>query len=88
MKEEMSSPPTRLGTKESMEDTIWAIWAHLGTFEIQAIIDSMPIRIQAVLLLKSAIFTFNLFFPPFLSLATLHRFLLLPSLLVTHFELF
>lgn len=49
MKEEISSLPTRPNSKEDMEDAIWSIWSQLGNEEIQAIVDSMPLRIQAVL---------------------------------------
>ena len=49
MKEEISSLPTHPSTKEAMEDVIWSIWAQLDNSEIQAIVDSMPHRIQAVL---------------------------------------
>ena len=49
MKEEISSLPTRPSTKEAMEDAIWSIWSQLDNSEIQAIVDSMPLRIQAVL---------------------------------------
>ena len=49
MKEEITSLPTRPSTKEAMEDAIWSIWSHLNNSEIQAIIDSMPLHIQAVL---------------------------------------
>ena len=32
-----------------MENAIWSIWAQLDNSEIQAIVDSMPHGIQAVL---------------------------------------
>ena len=52
MKEEISSLPTRPNNKEDMENAIWSIWSQLGNEEIQAIVDSIPIRIQAVLALQ------------------------------------
>jgi len=49
MKEAISSLPTRPTTITTMENAIWAIWAQIGTSEIQAMVDSMPLRVQAVL---------------------------------------
>lgn len=49
MKEELSSLTTRPSTKEAMEDAIWAVWVQHDNSEIQAIVDSMPLRIQDVL---------------------------------------
>ena len=49
MKEQIASLPTCPSTKEAMEDAIWSVWAQLDNSEIQAIVDSMPHRIQAVL---------------------------------------
>ena len=49
MKEEISSLTPCPSTKEAMENAIWAVWAKPQNSEIQAIVDSMPHRIQAVL---------------------------------------
>lgn len=49
MKEGISSFPTRPGTISKMENGIWTIWAQIGTSEIQAMVDSMPLCVQAML---------------------------------------
>ena len=49
MKEQISSLPTGPSTREATENAIWSTWAQLDNSDIQAIVDSMPHRIQAVL---------------------------------------
>ena len=49
MKNEISALPERPSTIQTMEDAIWSIWAKIDQASIQAIVDTMPARIEAVL---------------------------------------
>lgn len=49
IKNEISALPERPSTIPTMEDAIWSEWANIDQASIQAIVDTMPARIEAVL---------------------------------------
>ena len=49
IKNEISALPERPSTIQTMEDAVWSVWANIDQASIQAIVYTMPARIEAVL---------------------------------------
>ena len=52
MKDEIASLPNRPTTIDAMQDAVWAAWSNIDQSIIQNIVDTMPARIQAVILAR------------------------------------
>jgi len=52
MKDQIASLPNCPTTIETMQDSVWAAWSNIDQSIIQNIVDTMPTRIQAVILAR------------------------------------
>ena len=52
MKDEIASLPNRPTTIQTMQSAVWAAWSHIDQSIIQNIVDTMPARIQAVIMAR------------------------------------